>query len=225
MKDLKICRVKILLAHEKLLKNSEDEKMALMICPKCGKENMFDDSKICPECGFEIKNEENKKKRMLIFSLILGIVIAFIVLMAFFAILDSQKPKEEYDTEQLIEVYNYLSDNIGKMTFNDCKNYLKSNNLKYQTGKNGSIKTINIYGENNCSIDITIWDSRNLVGVSYGDNERTFYISTSSVRKDNPIEYEYFIYSGGSFSNEKTVETKQEQIEWLSNKLSSYSKK
>lgn len=199
--------------------------MALMICPKCGKENMFDDSKICPECGFEINNEENKKKSKLIFSLIVCIVIAIIIIMAFLAILNSQKPTEEYDTEQLIEVYDYLSDNIGQITFNDCKNYLKSNNLKYQIGRNGSVRTIDIYGENNCSIDITIWDSRNLVGVSYGDNERSFYILTSSLRKDNPMEYEYFIYPGGSFSNEKTVETKQEQIEWLRNKLSSYSKK
>lgn len=43
--------------------------MALMICSKCGKENMLDDSKICPECGFEINNEENKKKSKLIFWL------------------------------------------------------------------------------------------------------------------------------------------------------------
>ena len=45
----------------------EEENMAIMYCPECGKE-MSDSLKKCPHCGFKFKKnkETNKKKKLFV---------------------------------------------------------------------------------------------------------------------------------------------------------------
>lgn len=214
--------------------------MSLIKCPECGKENVSDTAKVCPECGFAIEkhirtekklkqkqNLKQKSKETLVksvpfFKIIAmvttAIIALYLIILLIVAISESLKPNEKYSTDELLHSYTYLSKQLGKMSYNDCKDYLKENGLKYQVIRNGNygdIGTLQVYDDNGCVLEITTWDEPfNLVLVGYKDENNTFGIYAFNFKEDR-IQYAL------QENDDKEIEVNsiERQLAWLKDKL------
>lgn len=88
--------------------------MALIKCNKCGKD-ISDSVKKCPHCGFDLKDKENKKKKI---TIIISVLIAVLLIPILIIIIQEIKEsKYELSDGNAYEVYEILKDHQ-----NDFKN-------------------------------------------------------------------------------------------------------
>lgn len=206
--------------------------MSLIKCPECGKENVSDTAKVCPECGFKINKYINhnksleqkqifKKKSTPIIRVILIIIIAIatlsLIVLSAISISESKRPSERYSVDELLNSYTYLSGGVGKISYSDCKNYFKENDMKYQVEENGNFGSrglLKVYDD--CGGMLKIVTFGELTLVSYGDEARTYAIC--ALNYDGGILYAADEYSGNELLKETRFESTKQQIEWLKNK-------
>lgn len=142
--------------------------MALIKCPKCGRENVSNSAERCPSCGYNIKEyydksheKDNENKRI-----VLGIGIVILV----FAVLFLKK--ESFTTHDADPFKKYYS-NFGKdiSTVNKSKKYIISSTSDHKGMLvNNSVKIWNIDGklllvandQDDDELGLLIWSAENV---------------------------------------------------------------